>query len=194
MAYKDPEKKKAYAARWYAANKERTAATTAAWYASNKERKAATDAAWYAANKERKAATDAAWYAVNKERAANTRVAWYAVNKERRAATERARLYKMVAGDYERMLAGQANRCAICGEPFDENRKPVVEHCHDTGIVRGLAHSVCNSGIGKLGDSAHRVMLALRYLLKSGQRLAEPHILTTNLIAGLTDFAASLPA
>ena len=136
----------------------------------------------------------AAWYAANKERVGARNAAWNAANKERRATTERARRYKMVAGEYERMLAGQANRCAICGEPFDEKRKPFVEHCHDTGLVRGLTHNVCNSGIGKLGDSAHRVMQALRYLLKSGQRLAEDIPLTTNLIAGLTSFAASLPA
>ena len=168
MARKDPEDRKRYAA---------------AWYAANKERKDARNAAWKAANKERKAATDAAWYAVNKERAAvaNTRA-------------RRLRKYKMTAADYEQMLVDQHNRCAICGEPFDENRKPVVEHCHDTGLVRGLTHSMCNSGIGKLGDSAHRVMQALRYLLKSGQRLAEDTPLTTNLIAGLTSFAASLPA
>lgn len=38
--------------------------------------------------------------------------------------------------------------CWLCGKPFVENEIPNVEHDHVTQIVRGLAHSACNTIIG----------------------------------------------
>jgi len=35
-----------------------------------------------------------------------------------------------------------------------------VDHCHETGLVRGLLCFKCNTAIGKLGDTASSVMNA----------------------------------
>ncbi|XP_011858631.1 PREDICTED: uncharacterized protein LOC105556165 [Vollenhovia emeryi] len=37
-----------------------------------------------------------------------------------------------------------ANRCHICGEPFEPSDQRVRDHCHITGRYRGPAHARCN--------------------------------------------------
>jgi hypothetical protein len=54
----------------------------------------------------------------------------------------------------------QNNLCLIC-----YCRKPlVVDHCHETGKVRGMLCSTCNTGIGHLKDSPAMLLSALQYL------------------------------
>lgn len=69
---------------------------------------------------------------------------------------------------YEAILNSQNNKCAICGrEPGQTTMKYrlAVDHCHETGVVRGLLCSDCNIGLGKLGDNVHGLRRALDYLL-----------------------------
>ncbi len=63
------------------------------------------------------------------------------------------------------LLAAQDNRCAICGITRDEfGRTFDVDHCHDTGRIRGLLCNSCNLGIGKLKDSPALLARAIAYL------------------------------
>jgi hypothetical protein len=55
--------------------------------------------------------------------------------------------------DYEylcklHVLQGMA--CGICGTPIPPppSRKAQVDHCHDTGKIRGILCSSCNAGLG----------------------------------------------
>lgn len=57
----------------------------------------------------------------------------------------------------------QRDRCAICGDKPDQL---VVDHDHDTGVVRGLLCNACNTGIGMLGDNPQILRLARSYLLR----------------------------
>jgi hypothetical protein len=65
--------------------------------------------------------------------------------------------YGITAAEYDRMFAEQHGVCAICGKPADATqpkhwgRKLAVDHCHDTGKVRGLLCFSCNTGVGLLG-------------------------------------------
>jgi len=72
--------------------------------------------------------------------------------------------------DYEDMILEQGNRCAICGSSPEDSRakNPVlhIDHCHETGRVRGLLCRGCNHGLGSFGDDPRRVLLAARYLVK----------------------------
>lgn len=71
---------------------------------------------------------------------------------------------------FTEMYNSQEGRCCICdkglGNMFlDVNGlRPVVDHCHKTGKVRGLLCNTCNSGIGMLEDSPKLLMKALKYL------------------------------
>jgi len=52
--------------------------------------------------------------------------------------------------DYERLLAQQGGRCAICGadKPSAKRQNFAVDHDHVTGQVRGLLCIRCNSHLG----------------------------------------------
>lgn len=58
-----------------------------------------------------------------------------------------------------------ATSCDLCGaELNDKNR--AIDHCHDTGIVRGVLCYPCNTGIGRIGDNYESLMRAVDYLLR----------------------------
>lgn len=72
---------------------------------------------------------------------------------------------------YDEMLKAQDNVCAICGSEETYVRygvvgKLAIDHDHETGQVRGLLCSRCNSGIGLLGDDPERAQAAVDYLME----------------------------
>lgn len=72
--------------------------------------------------------------------------------------------YGITLDDYDAMLGQQEGRCAICFTLPMPDSPLYVDHCHDTGQVRGLLCQGCNSGIGQLGDDQNRLRSAIRYL------------------------------
>jgi hypothetical protein len=73
--------------------------------------------------------------------------------------------YNLSIEEYVLLLAKQEGKCAICKctESRDGTRF-AVDHCHDTGKVRGLLCRPCNSAIGFLKDDYHNALAAARYL------------------------------
>ena len=72
--------------------------------------------------------------------------------------------------EYERILAGQGGRCAICrtDDPGGSGRRRksfAVDHDHATGVVRGLLCGPCNTALGLFGDDPDRLGEARVYLL-----------------------------
>lgn len=82
--------------------------------------------------------------------------------------------YGITIADYEKMLLEQNNRCAICktDSPASPDLKTSfhVDHCHRTGVVRGLLCFRCNSAIGKLGDDPDLLETAAAYLRRNHDR------------------------
>lgn len=74
------------------------------------------------------------------------------------------RRYGITPEDYERMLKEQHGHCAICHEPADTPTELNVDHCHETGVVRGLLCSNCNTGLGKFKDFTPFLTQAINYL------------------------------
>ena len=71
---------------------------------------------------------------------------------------------------YNEMLKNQNNACAICKSEESGDIRTValaVDHCHKTGVVRGLLCSSCNKAIGFLKDSVQNLESAIEYLKKS---------------------------
>lgn len=71
--------------------------------------------------------------------------------------------------DYQSMLKAQGSVCAICGNPERRIRHGkltwlAVDHCHTTGVIRGLLCSPCNQAIGLLRDSPEVLRKAAAYL------------------------------
>lgn len=76
------------------------------------------------------------------------------------------RKYKVSLADYRRMLVAQEGKCAICGAPEHEQHNGVfhVDHCHNTGRVRGLLCRGCNHILGHVRDDATVLARAIGYL------------------------------
>lgn len=97
-------------------------------------------------------------------RAANLRKAWN---------SNLQKYYGITADQYERMLEEQGHVCASCEGPetsvdpvTNKIRRLAVDHCHDTGAVRGLLCSSCNTGLGAFKDRIDLLEKGLRYLRK----------------------------
>ena len=71
----------------------------------------------------------------------------------------------MTSEEYKDMIRQQEGKCAIC-RGKDKNKKLAIDHCHETGVVRGLLCSNCNRGIGFLKDSVVVLNKAIKYLEK----------------------------
>jgi len=71
---------------------------------------------------------------------------------------------------YESLLGKHQNLCAICGN--EETRKSrnggicrlAIDHCHDSGKIRGLLCHGCNTGLGKFKDNINLLESAIQYL------------------------------
>lgn len=81
------------------------------------------------------------------------------------AANRRAKLkrYGITEDEYEQMSQAQSGACAICKQ-IPIKRPLFVDHDHRTGQARGLLCDLCNAGIGMLGDSVDRMLVAIEYL------------------------------
>lgn len=67
----------------------------------------------------------------------------------------------------------QDKACAICKHPIslaaiEKSSKPHIDHCHVSGVVRGLLCLTCNTGLGMFGDSSDLLDAASDYLLSRG--------------------------
>jgi hypothetical protein len=70
--------------------------------------------------------------------------------------------------DYDRIVAQHGGVCDICGGPPDGRWGTfTLDHCHETGALRGLLCSKCNRGIGYFKDDPDRLMRAVKYLRRS---------------------------
>lgn len=68
--------------------------------------------------------------------------------------------YRLRPEDLERLLSDQSGLCAICG---DEPARPAIDHCHETGAVRGILCHGCNIKLPAAED-AQWLVAALEYL------------------------------
>jgi hypothetical protein len=81
------------------------------------------------------------------------------------------RTYGISIEQYDAMLDEQGGVCAICGMPETRTGRNgivlplAVDHDHETGIVRGLLCSTCNTGIGGLMHDVELLQLAIAYLM-----------------------------
>ncbi|MGE3341514.1 MAG: endonuclease domain-containing protein [Candidatus Altimarinota bacterium] len=72
---------------------------------------------------------------------------------ERGRNNQLKRLYGITLDDYKTMLEKQDYNCKFCNEPLDN--RPVVDHNHTTGLVRGVIHQKCNILIGFFETNGH---------------------------------------
>jgi hypothetical protein len=80
-------------------------------------------------------------------------------------------VYGLTRSQFNAMKARQDGKCAIC------EQVPVswqIDHCHDTGAIRGLLCNLCNMALGSFKDDPVRVLRALHYLRKPPNPANQP--------------------
>jgi hypothetical protein len=76
---------------------------------------------------------------------------------------------------YEQERVNQNYCCKLCGA--HENSQPHgrlhVDHCHETGLYRGLLCNLCNVGLGAFKDNTDALQKAIGYLNENRNRHRE---------------------
>ena len=87
--------------------------------------------------------------------------------KEYRSKNDKAYFYTVKARynidreQYNEMRDNQESKCKICSK---EPKRLYIDHCHDSGKIRGLLCHQCNSGLGMFKDNINNLKNAVRYL------------------------------
>lgn len=95
---------------------------------------------------------------------------WYRRNESRVRETA-LKKYGLTLAEYDRLLVAQDGKCAICGNAettklHSKIRVLAVDHCHNTGKIRGLLCGSCNKGLGSFRDDPKLLQKARGYLEK----------------------------
>ncbi len=86
-------------------------------------------------------------------------------NKEKGKDYKYRAKYGITLEDYYEMYSKQEGCCLLCGDFYESL---AVDHCHDTGKVRGLLCSCCNGGLGLFRDNTKFLEAAIMYLRITG--------------------------
>jgi hypothetical protein len=109
----------------------------------------------------------------NRERRKAKHLAWRSQPhvKRRLRLLSRCRDLGITLDEYMSIKARQGSQCGICRCELpdvlatDANRNAEhIDHCHETGTVRGILCGACNTALGALGDNADGLRRALAYL------------------------------
>jgi hypothetical protein len=97
------------------------------------------------------------------------------LKKWRDSNVDKRREYKLQTrrgisiADYDVLFAKQGGLCAIC---FTSDPSPqdhfCVDHCHETGAIRGLLCRNCNLTLGHARDNEQFLFNAITYLMEKG--------------------------
>jgi hypothetical protein len=75
---------------------------------------------------------------------------------------DRLRRYGITLEQHQRMLVEQDSKCAVCGKAQMGKRPLVVDHDHETDIVRELLCYKCNRDMATLDDPNFERLLAYK--------------------------------
>ena len=130
----DPEKIKAAKKAYYTKNADKCRAKTREWSKKNPERKREAWKKWKENNPGATRIADVRWR------------------------------YGLQPDEYAALMKKQGGKCAICRTKPTGKRGLHVDHHHETGVVRGLLCSSCNTAIGMLRDNSIMIRRAAKYV------------------------------
>jgi hypothetical protein len=83
--------------------------------------------------------------------------------KQQRRKTRLKTKYGLTEESYAEMFNQQNGLCALCGET-EPTKKLAVDHCHETGKLRKLLCTNCNTVLGKVHDNVDLLRKMVNYL------------------------------
>lgn len=110
------------------------------------------------------------YYSENRDKvnAQNRKWAAGSVGQRSNFITRLRREYSLSVEDFAWLLHGQGFKCGGCMDPLDVTAKRGihVDHCHDSGLVRGLLCAACNKSLGAMRDDETRLLGLAAYARK----------------------------
>jgi len=97
---------------------------------------------------------------------------WHAAHRGPRLLQMRGRLYGITADDLAKLL--DAGSCSICGT----RESLQLDHCHQTGALRGLLCGRCNLILANAKDNPERLTRAAEYLRVGALVISRPELKT----------------
>ena len=88
--------------------------------------------------------------------------------KQRAYERQIKRNYGVTVDDYDDMFKQQGGLCAGCKQS-NKGARFHIDHCHQTGIVRGLLCSKCNIALGLVDDQIETLANLISYLNHGNQ-------------------------
>ena len=147
----DADKQRQYMREYYSRNREKVLAANAVWRAKNKERHLAGAREYHRKNS-----------AVINARKAVQRI----LEPEEIRRRYLWRKWKLTPAQFDNLAV---LGCEIC----HSKDSLVVDHCHTSGVVRGVLCSPCNTAIGLMKEDPERLQAAIEYVKQAAMMKAE---------------------
>lgn len=108
------------------------------------------------------------WHCKECHRAQNKKLAkeLYKKNKDHFYWSTMKSLYGLTPEAWQEIFDSQNGLCALCKKlgRGGGHRRLNVDHCHETGHIRGFLCVNCNTALGVLGDTPEKLKRVLHYL------------------------------
>ena len=86
--------------------------------------------------------------------------------------------YGITSDQWDALWEQQLGRCPVCDKPLPEDTNALaLDHCYETGIVRGILHTQCNAVLGQAGDDPAVLRGAAEYLERTALTGTEAGVL-----------------
>ena len=159
--------------KWVAENRERHDENKRRYHAANRDQALSRMRDYYENNRESVRAYQRDYYTKNRDTVREVQREYYKGSRENWRVSHLWKRYRLTLDDYERMLAEQGGRCAICKSAPD-GRVLSVDHDHACcpggkscgECVRSLLCNRCNIWLGGVGDDIALMETAINYLKK----------------------------
>lgn len=89
---------------------------------------------------------------------------------ERHILHQKKHKYGLSAIEFTQLINDSGEKCVICETVFTNETKytsPCIDHCHKSGVIRGILCHKCNSGLGLFKDNITSLERAINYLKNS---------------------------
>lgn len=124
--------------------------------------------AWVLANPEKQKDRVRRWREANIDKIRAYSRATSGAHKRRAKNDHLLRTYGLSYADKLSLIKKQRGLCPICHKGIKPGRNAHVDHCHNTGKVRGILCGKCNPALGGFCDDIRILQSAIAYLRKRG--------------------------
>jgi Recombination endonuclease VII len=169
MAFDKKAYQREYARKYREKHPEKSREICRKWRAKNPEKQKAATYSWRERNREALKEYGRKWYAENNDHLLAKKKEDYEKNKVPKLARDKKFYFKRKYGlekeQYEELLSIASGKCQACNRPFGKDG-PHIDHCHNTGVIRGVLCHGCNTAEGHLG-TPENVLKLYNYMMKN---------------------------